>query len=320
MTTSSAAAALVHVRRRPPPTPAPPDGSGRILTCACRRRYAGPAAAAARLCVMRRRPPPPAYASCCGGHRSHRRSEACAAAAATLVHVGGRPSPVTWCVERAPPIKGTRGGRRHTCARRRAAAVLVFVCGARIFGGIVGCSRPYTRPAAAAADASPARWRRAHSYVRLPPTKCKPGGRRRPLVRHAAAAAAARLCVMRRRPPRSPPIRGVRGGRRHTCTCRRAAAVLVFVRGVRIDGGNVGGSRPYTRPAAPAADASPARWRRAHLSVRLPPRIGTNGGRRRSLVGQAEATADHAHARRPPPHLYTSAGGRRPCHYAPSTD
>ena len=208
----------------------------------------------------------------------------------------------------------------HTSACPPPASVLVIVRRARIDDDIVRGRRPCTRPAAAAADASPARWQRAHSDVRLPPTICRPGGRRRPLVRHAAAAAAARLCVMRRRPPRLPPIRGVRGGRRHTCTCRRAAVVLVFVRGARIDGGIVGGSRPYTRSAAPAADASPARWRRAHFSVRLPPRIGTNGGRRRSLVGQAEATADHARARRPPPHLYTSAGGRRPCHSAPSTD
>jgi len=216
MRTSSAVAALVHVRRRPPPTPAPPDGTGRILTCICHRRYAGPAATAARSFVMRR-PPPPACASCGGGHRVNRRPEARAAAAATLVHVCGRPPSLSWCVERAPPHKGVRGGRRHTCTRRLAAAVLVIERRARIDDSIVGS--------------------------------------------------------------------------RHTCT----------------------------RPAAAAADASPARWRRAHLFVRLPPRKGTNGGRRRSFAFLAAATADHARAWRPPPHLYTSACGRRRCLCAPSS-
>jgi len=199
MTTSSAAAALVHVRRRPPPTTAPPDVSWRILTCACRRRYAGPAAAAARLCVMRRRPPPPACATCSGGHRGHRRPEACAAAAATLVHVGGRPSSLSWCLERAPPHTGVRGGRRHTCTRRLAAAVLFIVRRARIDDAIVSGRQACTRPAAAAADASPARWRRAHLLVRLPPRNGTNGGRRRSLL--CLAAATADLARALRPPP-----------------------------------------------------------------------------------------------------------------------
>jgi len=121
----------------------------------------------------------------------------------------------------------------HTSASRQPASVLVIVRRARIDDDIVGGRRPCPRPAAAAADASPARCQLAHSYVCLPPTICRPGSRRRPFVRHAAAAAAAGLCNMQRRPPRSPPTRGVRGGRRHTCACRRAAVVLVLVSGAR---------------------------------------------------------------------------------------
>jgi len=99
--------------------------------------------------------------------------------------------------------------------------------------------------------------------------------------RRARTAAAASLsCVMRR----PPLIMDIRGGRRHTCACRLAAAVLVIFRRARIDDDIVGGRRTCTRPAAAATDAIPARWRRAHLSVRLPWTKRTRSGRRRPLV------------------------------------